>query len=211
MIRRLAPSLALCSIAALALAACQQPATEPAPAPAPAPEQPAPRPTTPATPAPANVLTAEGLGGMRIGMTLAELTAVAGADSTPNQPGGAEPAVCDEFHPVNAPEGVNVMIQNGRLARITLIRASTIKTDRGFGLGDQASAIKQAYGSGLIAQPHKYSPAPAEDLFAWSRGGSSSYVQDENARGIRYEINTEGRVGMIHAGGPAIQLVEGCS
>jgi len=30
------------------------------------------------------------------------------------------------------------------------------------------------------------------------------------ARGIRYEIYGEGRVGLIHVGGPAIQRVEGC-
>ncbi len=201
----------LASVAALSLSACgaPEPATapgEPASPGAQAPQTPS---TTP-TPAPANVLTSEGLGEMRIGMTLAELTAVAGPDANPGQVGGAEPAVCDEFHPARAPEGVNVMIQDGRLARITLIRQSAIKTDRGVGLGDTAAAVRQAYGAALIAQPHKYAPAPAEDLFAWSRGGSNAYVQDPNARGIRYEINAEGRVQMIHAGAPAIQLVEGC-
>jgi len=36
-------------------------------------------------------------------------------------------------------------------------------------------------------------------------------VTDPNARGIRYEIDGDGMVSMIHVGGPAIQLVEGCS
>ena len=36
-------------------------------------------------------------------------------------------------------------------------------------------------------------------------------VQDPTARGIRYEIDGEGKVSIIHIGGPAIQLVEGCA
>ncbi|CAN5293355.1 hypothetical protein BH09PSE1_BH09PSE1_22160 [soil metagenome] len=200
-------SLCLASIAVLALAACQK--DEPAAAP----EAPAPA-VAPAAPAPAadpNQLTAEGLGPVKIGMTAAEVASAWGPDSNPAAVGGAEPAMCDEYHPSRAPEGVNVMIQEGRLARISLINAATIKTDRGFGLGDTGLAIKQAYGGAIIAQPAKYEAAPAEDLFSWAHGGSTSYVQDPTARGVRYEIDGDGKVSRIHAGDPAIQLVEGCS
>ena len=51
----------------------------------------------------------------------------------------------------------------------------------------------------------------AEDLISWSRGGSTSYVQDPTARGVRYEVDQTGKVSAIHAGDPSIQLVEGCS
>ena len=102
------------------------------------------------------------------------------------------------------------MIQAGRLTRISLIRDATQKTERGFGVGDTAAAIKQAYGGAIVAQPHKYNPAPAEDLIAWSKGGSTEYVTDPAARGVRYEIGTDGRANIIHAGDPSIQLVEGC-
>ncbi len=163
------------------------------------------------TPVADNVLTSEGLGAVRIGMTAAEVAAAWGETATPNAVGGPEPATCSEYHPARAPQGVNVMIQNGALTRITLIRDATIKTDRGFGLGDTGAAIKAAYGGAIIATPDKYSPAPAEDLIAWSRGGSTEYVQDPNARGIRYQVNGEGVVSIIHAGDPSIQLVEGCS
>ena len=128
---------------------------------------------TPATPAAnPNALTAEGLGPVRIGMTRAELVQVWGEDSQPNAVGGADPETCDEFHPVDAPKDVRVMIQNGVLTRITAARGATIKTDRGFGVGDTGMAIKQAYGGAVFAQSHKYQSAPAEDLFVWSRGGS---------------------------------------
>ena len=54
-------------------------------------------------------------------------------------------------------------------------------------------------------------PAPAENLFVWAKGGSTSYVTDATARGVRYEIGTDGLVKAVRAGGPSIQLVEGCS
>ncbi len=158
-----------------------------------------------------NVLTSEGLGPVRIGMSRADVMAAWGADAAPNAVGGPDPESCEDFHPAKAPTGVSVMIQNGRLTRITLMRDAAVKTDRGFGLGDSALAIKQAYGGAIIAQPHKYQSPPAEDLFAWTSGGSTQYVTDPAARGVRYEVGSDGKVMMIHAGDPSIQLVEGCS
>lgn len=199
---------AVSACALLSLAACDR---------AEAPVAPEAARSTPAAPPPAaptadpNALTSEGLGAARIGMTRAELVKVWGEDSQPNAVGGPDPETCDEFHPVNAPADVRVMIQNGVLTRITLARGATTKTDHGFGVGDTAMAIKQAYGGQIFAQPHKYEAAPAEDLFVWSRGGSTAYVTDPSARGVRYEIGGDGKVMMVHAGDPSIQLVEGCS
>lgn len=195
------------ALALLTLAACERrdnPVAQPPSAAAPGPAE-APPPVN------ASILTADGLGAARIGMTRAELVQVWGEDSQPNAVGGADPETCDEFHPVDAPKDVRVMIQNGVLTRITAARGATIKTDRGFGVGDTGMAIKQAYGGAVFAQAHKYQSAPAEDLFVWSRGGSTTYVTDPAARGIRYEVGSDGKVMMIHAGDSSIQLVEGCS
>ena len=199
------------AVVLIAVAACERP-EEPA-VPSPVVTEASPPETTPpaATPVADNVLTARGLGRARIGMSRAELVAAWGEDADPGAVGGVDPEVCDEFPPADAPPGVNVMIQNGALTRITLMRDAAVKTDRGFGLGDQAMAIKEAYGGAIQAQPHKYQPAPAEDLIAWERGGSTQYVTDPAARGVRYEIGTDGEVSLIHAGDPSIQLVEGCA
>lgn len=161
--------------------------------------------SAPATaPAVGTALTADGLGAVRIGMTAAEVAAVWGANAV------SDPMTCQVYHPDKAPEGVDVMLQDGRLTRITLGQGSSVKTDRGFGVGDSGIAIKQAYGGGAFAQPAKYDPAPAEDLFVWAKGRSTAYVVDPAARGIRYEVGKDGLVSRVHAGDPSIQLVENC-
>ena len=203
-------TLSAVAVSALLLAACGQPeATEPATAPA------APAVTAPAAPTPdANTLTAGGYGPLRIGMTRAEVVTALGDDSDPNAVGGAEPEVCDQWRPARAPEGLLVMIQDGVLTRISATGPSTLKTDRGFGVGDTAAAIKAAYGPLAVAMPHKYSAPPAEDIFVWSTGGPATpgaWVEDPTARGVRYEIDEAGKVKIIHVGGGAIQLVEGCA
>ena len=199
-------AVALISMSALTLAACNAP-SEPTPAP-----EPSPPPVTEPTPVDANAVTAEGWGPLRIGMTLAEITAALGPDADPGSVGGADPAACDQFRPQRAPEGMLLMIEEGRLSRISLIRNSTLKTDRGFGLGDSAAAIKAAYGASATASPHKYESAPSEYVAVWSGAAPDpSGPTPDTARGIVYEIGGDGKVQAVHAGGPSIQYVEGCS
>ena len=192
----------------LVLAACGAPDAEPGPAAPPA--VPAP-PATPPTPATIDAVTAEGWGPLRIGMTRAEVETALGTDSSPGSVGGPDPASCDIFHPARAPQGLRVMVEDGVLTSLWLDRGATLKTDRGFGVGDQAAAIKTAYGKTATTSPHKYSPAPAEYITAWSRGGAAGYVQDPAARGLSYHIGTDGRVEHVAVGGPSIQYVEGCA
>ncbi len=169
----------------LAVAACGSPD----PAPAPTPElAPGPAPA-------ADVLTALGFGPLRIGMTRAEVEAAMGTDASPGSVGGPDRASCDTFHPARAPVGLRVMVEQGVLTSIWLDRGATIRTDRGFGVGDAATAIKAAYGP----------------TATWSVGGTSDYVQDPAARGIAYHIGTDGTVEHVAAGGPGIQYVEGCA
>lgn len=150
-------------------------------------------------------LTSEGWGPLRIGMTRNEVVAAAGEDAHPEAVGGPEPEECDEFRPARAPEGMIVMIERGRLTRISLGAGSGVRTERGFGVGDPAAAIRDGYGAEAVSSPHKYSPAPAEYVTVWSTAPPAP-----NARGIVYETGTDGRVARVHAGGPSIQYVEGC-
>lgn len=192
-------------VSACLMAACGEKAAEPASAPAA---------STSKTPVSSvDVLTSDGYGPLRIGMTKAEVISAMGDDSAPNAVGGPEPETCDQWRPARAPEGMLVMVQNGVLTRISVSKPSTLKTDHGFGVGDTAAAIKAAYGTAAVSQPHKYSEPPAEDIFVWTSGApvGSAYVENPAARGVRYEIGVDGKVEIIHVGGPDIQLVEGCA
>ena len=143
-------------------------------------------------------------------MTLAEITGALGLDADPNAVGGADPAQCDQFRPARAPKGMLVMVEDGRLTRISLIRNADVTTDRGLKLGASAKAVKAAYGATAMTTGHKYHDAPAAYVTVWAKGGGVARVEP-SARGIVYEIGTAGTVEMIHAGGPSIQYVEGCS
>ena len=204
-------------MAMIVLAGCsQQPAQEPEQAPAEqqqptaAPVQPAPAPTP--QPAAADVLTAEGWGPLKIGMTRAEITKALGPDANPQAAGGADPEQCDQYRPARAPEGMLLMVEKGRLTRISLTRDATVKTDQGLALGANAAAVRAAYGARLHSTPHKYGEPPQESLTVWAKaGGPADQLVPPNSRGIVYEVDTAGKVGMIHAGGPSILYVEGCS
>ena len=194
--------LMFASPAVLALAACGQPEQPPAEAP----------PPVEAPPAASDNLTAQGWGPLRIGMTRDEITQALGPDANPDAVGGPDPESCDQYRPERAPEGMLLMLEQGVLTRISLIRDATLTTDRGFGLGAPAAEVKAAYGEAAQVTPHKYAAAPAEYVTVWSDGPSTqSYREDAGARGIVYEIGEDGNVSMIHAGGPSIQYVEGCA
>ena len=150
-------------------------------------------------------LTPDGWGELRIGMTRAEVVAAAGDDANPNAVGGPDPDSCDEFRPARAPDGLLVMMERGRLTRISLGSRATTVTDRGFAVGASGSAVASAYGNSAVSSLHKYMPTPASYITAWK-----SAARDSAARGIVYEVNPEGRVTRIHAGGPSIAYVEGC-
>jgi hypothetical protein len=198
---------------ALVLAGCYAQTPPPTKAPA---EPPAA--TTP-PPLDTNAITSEGWGPLRIGMTRDDVVTAMGPDANPSAMGGPDPEACDLFHPVRAPEGMFVMIQRGVLTRITLQDNMALKTDRGFGIGGSAAAIKAAYGSSARVEQHHYLGLPAEYITVWTSTGGAApnergWIPEDtapNARGIRYETDVEGRVTSIHAGGPSIQYVEGCS
>jgi hypothetical protein len=195
-------------VAVMLLAASCAAGDDPPEAPAEGPPAPS-RPTATAAPPASSpegpVLTAEGLGDLRIGMTREEVVAVAGPDANPEAVGGPIPSECDEFRPSEAPDGTLVMVENGRLTRISLINDSEVETEEGFAVGDPASEIEAAYGERAIVTPHKYVAAPARYITVWTTGDGGP-----DSRGILYEVGADGLVTHVRGGGPSIQYVEGC-
>jgi hypothetical protein len=58
-------------------------------------------------------------------MTRQEVVAAAGDDVNPAAVGGPDPEQCDQFRPERAPDGILVMIEQGRLTRITVTAATS--------------------------------------------------------------------------------------
>ena len=152
-----------------------------------------------------SLITPDGWGPLRIGMSRADVVAAAGEDANPDAVGGPDPEQCDEFRPAGAPAGILVMIEQGVLTRISVNRNPDIRTPEGFGVGDAGADVVAAYGARAQVEPHQYSEAPAKYITVWRDDAAAA-----DRRGIRYEVNSTGNVMHVRAGGPAIEYVEGC-
>jgi hypothetical protein len=156
-------------------------------------------------PATTQVITPDGWGPLRIGMTRAQAVAAAGDDANPCAVGGPDPDRCDEFRPSSAPDGVLVMIEHGVLTRISVSRSFDIRTPEGFGIGDAGSSVLESEGSRARVEPHQYWAPPAKYITIWRESPPT-----DARRGIRYEVGSNDEIVHIHAGGPSIERVEGC-
>ena len=163
-------------------------------------------PPAPSRPEPGpRLLTADGWGPLRIGMTRAEVVAAAGEDANPGAVGGPDPETCDEFRPREAPEGVLVMIRDGVLTRVSVSRNPEIRTPEGLGVGDPGSSVLAEYGARARVEPHPYWAPPGKYVTVWRQTPPGS-----ERRGIRYEIGSDDKVVHVRAGGPSIEAAEGC-
>lgn len=151
------------------------------------------------------LLTPDGWGPLRIGMSRAEVVAAAGEDADPAAVGGPDPVQCDEFRPADAPTGILVMLERGVLTRISVSRNRDIATREGFHVGDAGAAVQAAYGDRARVEPHPYQAPPARYVTVWRESEPGA-----ERRGIRYEIDAAGVVIHIRAGGPSIEHAEGC-
>lgn len=153
----------------------------------------------------ARLLTPDGWGALRIGMSRAAVVAAAGEDANPEAVGGPEPDQCDQFRPSDAPDGVLVMLERDVLTRISVSRNADIATPAGFRVGDSGASVLAEYGARARVDPHKYWEPPARYITVWR-----PLPSDTERRGIRYEVGSDGDIVHMHAGGPSIEYVEGC-
>jgi hypothetical protein len=110
---------------------------------------------------------------------------------------------CIELFPASEElKGTYFMFLDGKLSRISLVEPGRIATPRGIHVGSTAEQVRAAYGEKLRAEAHHYAGEPAEYLTYWLK---------PNARGVRFETDTERKVQTIHAGNDSIQLIEGCA
>jgi hypothetical protein len=153
----------------------------------------APTPRLPAT----EPLTAYGRAPVRVGMD--EREALASLGLTPPSE-DAETADCRIVRP-DGPAGLYVMLEHGRVVRVSVEGESAVRTREGLGIGSTEGQVRAIYADQLVVAPHEY-VIGGKYLTWWA---------DEGVAGLRFETDAQGRVTAMHGGGPAVAYSEGCA
>jgi hypothetical protein len=160
-------------------------------------------PAAPAAPqGPANLansaLRADGIGPLRVGMTVAEADrALGGLDRATGL------AQCDYVHPKNGPAHVAFMVEEGRISRVDVEDSASVTTSAGVRPGESEARVREAYPNARV-HPHKYD----------DRGHYFVVIPGAPADTLhRIVFETNGTVVTSMRGGlyPAVEYVEGCS
>jgi len=144
------------------------------------------------------VLTPAGLGPVRIGMSMSQVSKALGGKLVGDAIEDEES--CVEKSSSAGPPDTSYMFEGGKLTRISVYEESPVKTPRGIGVGSSEEAIRKAYGK-LDSEPHTYLDMPALYLTYWLRDDV----------GVRFETDEKRRVDIIHAGTGSIRYIEGCA
>lgn len=146
----------------------------------------------------------DGFGRAKVGMTVnaannATGTRLVSLDGTPIQSKG-----CFYVKPKTAPQGIEFMLTDGRIARVDVVNNKQITTVSGAKIGDTEAKIKSLYPGKIKVTPHKYFTGGHYLTF------TSNYPNYKNYRVV---FETDGnRVTRYRAGKlPEVEFVEGCS
>lgn len=148
-------------------------------------------------------VTIDGIGPVRVGMTLQEAVNSANTPFT-LKPGAGIGSKCGFANPETGPQGLEVMVTEGRIARVDVISNRKITTLSGAKIGDSEARIKALYPDKLSVTPHKYVP----------KGHYLTFVpKDAVDQKYRIIFETDGqKVTQFRAGKlPEIGFIEGCA
>lgn len=188
---------ALTAFVALAiLAACepaQESAADSAAEPAPATEQPD------LAPATEWVVDAEGMGRVRAGMSIAELSRELGAEVRPVYDFNP---TCTHITPATLPRATRLMILSDTVARVE-VDSTNVRTAEGAGVGDLEVDVLELYKGQVEVQPHKYTGPTGHYLVVTPPGDTLNRIifETDGERVVRY------RAGRL----PGVRFVEGCA
>lgn len=139
----------------------------------------------------------DGVGPVRIGMSLAQLNGA--LHETFRMPEAKEDQGCFYVNPT-AHRDVAFMIESGRLVRIE-VNARGVSAAEGIRVGDSKAHALQVYGPRVEVEAHAYTGPEGHYLTIRSKDG---------LYGIRFETE-KGKIKMFYAGySKAIQYIEGC-
>jgi hypothetical protein len=145
-------------------------------------------------------LSEDGLGQIQIGMNLDDAVNVGLLNENPTMK-----PTCDFVFPAvgaGIPDGVSVMVVQGKVARID-IDTGSVTTEDGAKIGDTEDAIRTMYDGDVQIEPHKFI----------SGGHYMVVAGDSTSLGKAIVFETDGqRVTSFRAGRlPEVKWVEGCT
>jgi hypothetical protein len=168
----------------------------------PLPEQTSGQPHADREPATQLLVTLYGIGPVRAGMSVAEASSALGVML--GFPKGVATASCTYLSWPGGPDGVSLMVEDFRIARVD-VRSGATTTVEAARIGDSADRIRQLYMGRVTSSPHKYTEG--QYLTVAPPAGAPS---DTDFRLI-FEIE-DGRVTRYRSGKvPQVGYVEGCS
>jgi hypothetical protein len=142
----------------------------------------------------------DGIGPIQIGMNLSDAVNMGLLNDNPTR----NPK-CDWVYPAvgaGIPDGVNVMVVSGKIARID-VDTGAVTTEDGVKIGDSEDRVKSVYGDDLKVEPHKYIEG----------GHYMTVLGDSASAGKALVFETDGKHVTAFRGGrlPEVKWVEGCS
>lgn len=150
-------------------------------------------------------LAINGIGSIRVGMTVAEAAKASGTKLVKSGSAPLDPN-CDYVRPQGSPKGIGFMVTNGRIARVDVYDNKSITTLSGAKIGDTEARIKALYPGQIKVSPHEYT--------GYMGGHYLTFVPKDKSDGnYRLVFETDGkRVVNFRAGKlPEVEYVEGCS
>ncbi len=150
-------------------------------------------------------LALNGIGPIRVGMTVDEASQSAGVRLVQTQSGGEEYA-CLYFRPQVEPKEISFMVTKGRIARVDIYN-NRITTIRGAKIGDNEERIFSLYPGQIQATRHPYVGGPPRN------GKYLTFVPKDAAdKNYRIIFETSGnRVTRFRSGKlPEVEYIEGC-
>jgi hypothetical protein len=145
-------------------------------------------------------VTLYGIGPVRAGMSVAEASAALGVPL--ELPESARAAECEYVRLSGRADGVLLMVENLRIARVD-VRSGATETEEGARIGDSDERIRGLYAGRVTASLHKYTEGQYLTVTPASPADSAFRLvfETEGGRVTRY------RSGKL----PQVEYVEGCS
>ena len=156
------------------------------PTPTPKSQQPQPSPRT-------LLLTAQGLGGVPVGVTLAEFAKALGRSPTPMS--ATDRSVFADhscvIRQLDRLPGVGLMVigkdPEGQVRRISVEAGSDLRTDKGIGLGSSLAAVRAVYGQGLD-EPFDHFPVGGDAVLVRAGDLHQVFIGDDLDRVVELRL-----------------------